>query len=180
MQPIHVSSEIAPLKTVVLHTPGPELDQMTPETAEELLYDDILNMEAARAQHLQLEGVLKKVARPLQVKALLHELLKNEEQKQDLIQDLCQHLEATEVSKELMDIEASQLAEQLITGTPLKRDTLGRFLSPKHFSLPPLPNLFFTRDAAMVINERVFIGNMANDIRLAEAIIMSHIFRHHS
>ena len=101
MQPIHVSSEIAPLKTVVLHTPGPELDQMTPETAEELLYDDILNMEAARAQHLQLEGVLKKVARPLQVKSLLHELLKNEEQKQDLIQDLCQHLEATEVSKEL-------------------------------------------------------------------------------
>jgi len=180
MKNIHVSSEIAPLKTVLLHTPGTELDQMTPETAEELLYDDILNMEAAQFQHNQLQGVLDKVARPLQVRSLLCEVLKDEQIKRELIQDLCQHLGASELENQLMETEASILSEQLITGTPLKRDTLERFLSPRRFALPPLPNLFFTRDSAMVLNERVFIGNMANPIRTAEAILMSHIFRHHA
>ncbi len=180
MKKIQVSSEISPLKTVLIHTPGAELNQMTPETAEELLYDDILNLEAARSQHAQLEGVLQKTARPLQVKALLGEVLKDEQVKHNLIHDFCTLLKTPEMEKQLQETEPVRLADQLITGTPLKRDTLGRFLSPRHFALPPLPNLFFTRDAAMVINERVFIGNMANPIRTAEAVLMSYIFRHHS
>ncbi len=180
MKNIQVSSEIAPLKTVLIHTPGAELNQMTPETAEELLYDDILNLEAARSQHAQLEGVLQKTARPLQVKSLLSEVLKDEKIKHHLIHDFCTLLNTPEMEKQLRETEPELLANQLITGTPLKRDTLGRFLSPRHFALPPLPNLFFTRDAAMVINERVFIGTMANPIRTAEAVLMSYIFRHHS
>ncbi len=180
MKNIQVSSEIAPLKTVLIHTPGAELNQMTPETAEELLYDDILNLEAARSQHAQLEGVLQKTAHPLQVKSLLAEVLKDEPVKHSLIHDFCTLLNTPEMEKQLRETDPAQLADQLITGTPLKRDTLGRFLSPRHFALPPLPNLFFTRDAAMVINERVFIGTMANPIRTAEAVLMSYIFRHHS
>lgn len=180
MKSINVSSEIAPLKTVLLHTPGAELDQMTPETAEELLYDDILNMDAAREQHSQLQGVLEKVARPLQVMDLLIDLLKDKKIKHELLNDLCTYLEVPDLKPELMEINSEPLASQLITGTPLKRDSLERFLSARQFAFPPLPNLFFTRDSAMVINERVFIGNMANRIRKAEAILMQHIFRHHS
>lgn len=180
MQNIHVSSEIAPLKTVILHTPGEELNRMTPETAMELLYDDILNLEAAQEQHRQLQGVLEKVARPLQVRDLLCELLADSKIKKTIIHDLCSYLEEPAAEDELLDLPAEKLAGKLITGTPLKRDTLERFLSPRHFSLPPLPNLFFTRDSAMVLNERVFIGNMANKIRKAEAILMQHIFRNHS
>ena len=180
MKTIHVSSEIAPLKTVLLHTPGAELDQMTPETAEELLYDDILNMEAAREQHSQLQGVLEKVSRPLQVRDLLCDLLQDPVVKQELIKDLCAHLNVSDLEGSLLETEAKTLSHQLITGTPLKRDTLEHFLSSRRFALPPLPNLFFTRDSAMVLNERVFIGTMANRIRTAEAILMRHIFHHHS
>ncbi len=180
MNNIHVSSEISPLKTVLIHTPGAELEQMTPETAEELLYDDILNVEAAQKQHRQLQHVLEKVATPIQVKSLLFDVLRDEQIKAELASDLCKYLDAPEVRQQLIETEPAILSEQLITGTPIKRDSLERFLSPRHFALPPLANLFFTRDAAMVINERVFIGNMANSIRTAEAIIMSHIFRHHS
>ncbi|HHJ51787.1 MAG TPA: arginine deiminase, partial [Caldithrix abyssi] len=48
---VHVRSEIDELKSVIVHTPGRELEMMTPDAADELLYDDILNLEAARAQH---------------------------------------------------------------------------------------------------------------------------------
>ena len=179
MKSINVSSEIAPLKTVIVHTPGSELNQMTPETAMEVLYDDILNLEAAQEQHEQLFGVLKNVARPLQVKDLLTDILHSEQDKEELVHDFCTRLDAPEVENRLLDMDPATLAEQLISGTRITRDTLERFLSPRQFALPPLPNLFFTRDSAMVINKRVFIGNMASKIRLAEAILMSHIFRKH-
>ena len=50
---------------------------MTPDTAEEVLYDDILNLENAREQHAQLSGVLQKVSQPLEVNDLLIDILKN-------------------------------------------------------------------------------------------------------
>jgi len=180
MESIKVSSEISPLKTVIIHTPGAELNQMTPETAMEVLYDDILNLDAAQEQHKQLYGILQQVARPLQVRELLTDILKIEKNRQELVHDFCTRLDAPEVESLLLDLEPVALAEKLISGTKISRDTLERFLSPRQFALPPLPNLFFTRDSAMVINKRVFIGSMASKIRLAEAILMSHIFRKHS
>ncbi len=179
MNNVNVCSEIGPLKKVIVHTPGLELERMTPEASMELLYDDILNLEAAIEQHNQLIGVLNNVCRTLQVRTLLREILSYGKVKVSLVHELCRQLDAPEVEETLLDLSAEKLSEQLIAGTEMKRDTLERFLSQKQFALPPLPNLFFTRDSAMVINDRVFIGNMANQIRLAEAIIMSHIFRYH-
>ncbi len=179
MSNIHVSSEIGPLKRVILHTPGAELEQMTPENAEELLYDDILNLEAAQKQHIQLSGVLSKITETLQVKDLLTLSLEDEKARLDFINTYCRKLDACEVIDDLQNLSPPDLAEQVIVGTKTKKDTLDRFLSPKKYALPPLTNLFFTRDASMVINYRVFIGNMANNIRIAEAVLMSHIFRNH-
>lgn len=179
MSNIHVSSEIGPLKRVIIHTPGAELEQMTPETAEELLYDDILNLEAAQEQHIQLSGVLSKVAETLQVKDLLALTLEDKKARHELIGTYCRKLDACEVEDELKELKPQELADRFITGTKFKKDTLQRYLAKKKYALPPLPNLFFTRDSSMVINNRVFIGNMANNIRIAEAVLMSHIFRTH-
>ena len=60
--PIKLNSEIGPLETVVVHTPGQELENMTPDTAAEVLYDDILNLPLALREHQQLTGVLGTVA----------------------------------------------------------------------------------------------------------------------
>ena len=180
MTSLKVSSEINPLKKVIIHTPGKELELMTPDTAEELLYDDILNLEAAREQHHQMSGVLAKIAEPLEVKDLLRDVLQNEFHRKALVNDLCIQLDAATMAGLLLELNAEELSDRLITGTRLQRNTLEKYLSPRRYALPPLPNLFFTRDSSMVINNQVFIGNMANSIRIAEAIIMSHIFRAHS
>ena len=40
-QPIRVNSEIGRLRTVLLHRPGEELENLTPEYLTDLLFDDI-------------------------------------------------------------------------------------------------------------------------------------------
>ena len=64
MQPIQLSvfSETARLRQVVVHDPGPEIDQMVPGMMEKLLFDDILHGDLARREHAQFRQVLAKVA----------------------------------------------------------------------------------------------------------------------
>ncbi len=76
--PIRVTSEIGRLTGVILHEPGQEVANMTPETAERALYSDILNLEVARQEYAQLHGVLARRARVFQVRALLADILGND------------------------------------------------------------------------------------------------------
>ena len=68
---IDVQSEIGSLNAVLLHTPGPEVENMTPRMAQRALYSDILNLSIAQKEYEQIEGVLSKVARVYQVRDLL-------------------------------------------------------------------------------------------------------------
>jgi arginine deiminase len=174
-----VTSEINTLKKVIVHTPGKELELMTPETAEEVLYDDILNLQNALIQHNQLTGVLEKVAQPFEVKTLLQEILNDNKIKSKFVETVCTKLNVPEHKNELLDLSPTDLAKQIILGTHLKRNTLENYLSKHHFAIPPLPNLFFTRDAAMVINNHTLIGNMATAVRTMETLVMHYIFHYH-
>ena len=74
---IDVQSEIGSLNAVLLHTPGPEVENMTPRMAQRALYSDILNLSIAQKEYEQIEGVLSKVARVYQVRDLLARVLDN-------------------------------------------------------------------------------------------------------
>ena len=69
---IDVDSDIGELKAVIVHRPGPEIENMTPENAERALYSDILNLAVARKEYEQLEAVLQACARTLHVRVLHH------------------------------------------------------------------------------------------------------------
>ena len=62
---VNVQSEIGRLKGVILHTPGAEVENMTPRTAQRALYSDILNLSIAQKEYAQLNGVLKKYTKIL-------------------------------------------------------------------------------------------------------------------
>jgi arginine deiminase len=176
---IQVSSEIGTLKRVIIHRPGKEIEQMTPETAGELLYDDILYLPSAQEQHKQFEQVLRKVSQVYEVRDLLKDILQEEEIKREIIYSLCEYFNSCELQDTFNEMAPLELATQLIEGTPKQIRTLSEFLSSQKFALPPLPNLFFTRDAAMVINTKVVIGNMATKIRALESMLMKFIFKYH-
>ena len=59
MAAINVKSEIKPLKKVLLHRPGRELENLTPDTLERLLFDDIPFLEVAQQEHDAFAQVLR-------------------------------------------------------------------------------------------------------------------------
>ena len=48
---LNVTSEIGRLKSVLVHLPGREIDQMIPPMMAQLLFDDILYGQVAREEH---------------------------------------------------------------------------------------------------------------------------------
>lgn len=176
---VNVTSEFGELEGVIVHTPGLEVEEMTPETAKRALYSDILNLAVAGKEYTQLKGVLSKVSRCFEVKDLLTDILSNEKTKQDLLTEICTMEGALDILPSLHEITNDELARQLIQGVPIKRDNLTRYLSQERFSLAPLHNFLFTRDASMSYRNEVLIGRMANKVRDREAMIMEAIFNHH-
>ena len=55
---IDVSSEIGHLEGVILHQPGIEIEKMVPNTIEECLYSDLLNLNIAKKEYFYFEKVL--------------------------------------------------------------------------------------------------------------------------
>lgn len=176
---INVTSEIGELTDVILHSPGPEVENMTPETAQRALYSDILNLAVASREYSQLYGVLKKVANTYQVKNLLTDILQNKKDKDTFVNKICNNESDREFRELLLSQNAGQLSRMVIEGVPMKKDTLTKFLSKERYALPPLHNFFFTRDSAIAINNRMLISRMANKVRERETIIMESIFDSH-
>lgn len=174
-----IKSETGKLEGVILHTPGSEVENMTPGNAERALYSDILNLLIAKKEYTQLDEVLKKLTRVFQVKDLLSESLDIPDARTFILKDICSGSIDCSLQEELNEQESGQLATLLIEGVPLKKDNLSRFLSGERFELHPLHNFFFTRDAAIIIGNEVLIGNMANGVRVRESQIMETIFRFH-
>ncbi|MCA1778944.1 MAG: hypothetical protein LC637_06065 [Xanthomonadaceae bacterium] len=172
-----MNSEIGALETVVVHTPGEEMENMTPATAAQVLYDDILNLPLALSEHGQLKGVLDQVAKVIEFRDLLSDVLEKQRIRRALIEELASLFDCPEVIAELIDMDSAPLARQLIEGTPKHPDSLEKYLDPSRYAIPPLPNTFFTRDATMCVNDRVVIGSMAFRARAAEALLLKAIFK---
>ena len=176
---VGVSSEIGNLNGVILHTPGHEVENMTPENAERALYSDILNLSVATKEYVHLKGVLEKVSTTFEVKDLLVETLQNHKVKEELVRKITYQEDASAETEFLLQISAQHLATQLIEGVVLKRDNLTRFLSKERYSMRPLHNFLFTRDASMTLWDDVLIGKMARRVRERESLIMESIFKNH-
>ena len=180
---VNVQSEIGKLNGVILHTPGEEVENMTPENAERALYSDILNLSIARKEYKQLSEVLGKITKTYQVRDLLTNILKDDAIKLEVLNRIekiepfiAEETPKGSIKDKLLDEDAEDLARLLIEGVEMKRDTLTKFLNKDWYDLRPLHNFFFTRDASMSMYNEVLIGRMANAVRDREAVIMQSIF----
>lgn len=180
MSKISNYSEIGKLNTVIIHRPGVEMEKMTPETAQEVLFDDILSLDLALSEHRQLSGVLNQVCENvLDFEELLTDVLGDERVKLNLLQDVCNLYRHNDLVDDLMALPAAELSRQFFEGTRLEKNTLERYLSPSRHAIPPLPNAFFTRDAVMCVYDKAVIGSMAHRVRLTEALLLKSIFNNH-
>lgn len=176
---LSVRSEVGKLEGVIVHSPGSEVQNMTPENAERALYSDILNLKVAEQEYNQFQSVLDKYTRTFQVKDLLKDVLVNEKVKEDLIERVCKNEHIYHIKEHLVSLDANDLSKQLVEGVICIKDNLTKFLSKERYALMPLHNFFYTRDASITIKEHVLIGRMASKVRDREALIMETIFDYH-
>ncbi len=179
MSAIQVYSETGDLEGVLLHPPGPEVENMTPKNAERALYSDILNLSVARREYNQLECILQHLVPTFRIMDLLKDILRSSEIREKIVKKACYHEGQPLLIDRLLDLNETILAKQLVQGVPLERNSLTAYLSNEHFALRPLHNFFFTRDAAVTLGDRVLISRMANRVRDREAMIMQAIFDYH-
>lgn len=176
---VKVSSEIGKLEHVITHTPGAEVENMTPENAARSLYSDILNLTVALPEYNQFQSILKRFTNVLELRHLLSDVLQIEKVKRELIDKICKRESAADICNLLYECNHEELTRMLIEGIEMRKDTLTKFLDDERFALHPLPNFFFMRDSSFAINNQVMISHMANKVREREAWIMEAIFNNH-
>ena len=155
---LNVNSEIGKLNGVIVHLPGAEVENMTPENAERALYSDILNLSVALPEYNDFIGVLKKQSRVFEVKDLLCDIIHNPDVKHALVSNICEteHLQDEDLCEYIENISDAELARQLIEGIEMKKNNLTRFLDNEHYWLHAMPNLFFTReDSLSLVNNPI-------------------------
>jgi arginine deiminase len=177
--PAHVSSEIGRLRSVLVHSPGPELLAVTPSNRADYLYDDIIEAESAQREHRRFIAILERFTTVLQVRTLLAETLANDEVRDLLIRETMDIVPSEPLARDISELGADALVQMLVEGRDEPPGLIAKALNEPGYVLPPLPNMFFTRDSCIVAGDRVLIGSMRYAIRWTEAIIMKAIFMHH-
>ncbi len=176
---VHVTSEIGALRTVLVHSPGAELLAVTPSTRADFLYDDIVDADLAKREHRRFVQVLERFCEVLHVQDLLAEVLQDTEVRELIIRETLDVVPLQPLAGELRELPPEAVVRMLIEGKEEEPGPLSRTLNECSYSLPPLPNLFFTRDAAMAINEHMMIGSMRFHARWTEELIMKALFSSH-
>lgn len=176
---VHVTSEIGDLRAVLVHTPGNELYAVTPRTREDFLYDDIIEAEVARREHQRFIAILERFAKVYQVKDCLVEVLAQPEVRDLLVRETMDMVPSEPLARDIAGMDSTELAAMLIEGKEERPGLLSQALNESGYELPPLPNLFFTRDSCIPVGRHVLIGSMRYGIRWPEELIMKSIFMHH-
>lgn len=179
MTNVWIDSEIGTLEKVIIHRPGREVELMSPQTASDSLFDDIISVPKAQKEHDQLAAALAQFGEVCELETLLAETLEIEEARRQVVGGLCQGFGCPELMPELLELPGAALAERLVLGTPSQPTALANVLADDAYALPPMFNLYFTRDAAMCVHDRVVVGAMANRTRWPESLVLRAIFCHH-
>jgi arginine deiminase len=177
--PVRVTSEIGSLQSVLVHTPGPELLAVTPANRADYLYDDIIDVEIAQSEHRRFVAILERFSEVHYVSDLLAEVLIAGEARELLIQEATHMVPSGPLASRIGERPPEELVQMLIEGDEETPGPLARTLNEHGYMLPPLPNLFFTRDTAMVLGDHVMIGSMRYGVRWSEELIMKALFTYH-
>jgi len=179
MPRVHVTSEIGPLRAVLVHTPGNELVAVTPGNREDYLYDDIIDLESAQREHRRLVAVLERFAEVHEVRDLLTELAARPDVREFLTTRALEVVPSDVLAKQFAALRPEDLVKLMVEGAVEEAGPIARALNEVGYALPPLPNLFFTRDVGIVIGDHSIIGSMRYGVRWTEELLIKALFRYH-
>lgn len=191
--PLHITSEIGELKTVLLHRPGEEVENLTPEFLQRLLFDDIPYLPIIQKEHDYFASALRnRGIEVLYLTTLLTEALYTEEIKKQFVTDILveSHITVngsfTTLYEYLLSFDTEEMVKKIMAGVRKseieirKKTHLYELLEDHYpFYLDPMPNLYFTRDPAATIGNGLTINRMREPARRRESLFMSYIIKYH-
>lgn len=192
---LNVTSEIGRLKTVLLHRPGEEIENLTPDLLDRLLFDDIPYLKVAREEHDAFAQTLKEAGvEVLYLEVLAAEAIEtSDEVKQQFISEFIDEagVESERLKEALIQYfnsfsDNKAMVDKMMAGVrkeELKdyhRESLYDQVNNVYpFVCDPMPNLYFTRDPFATIGHGITLNHMRTDTRNRETIFAKYIFRHH-
>lgn len=190
---LSVYSEIGQLKSVLLHRPSHEIENLTPDLLKPLLFDDIPYLKTAQEEHDSFAQILKQqgvevlylmdlVAEVLEnddlLKKFLHEFLSEAGVKTSYRQDLLiNYLLSLKDEKIILDklIGGIQKTEVDFRG----KDLVDQVSQDYPFLCDPMPNLYFTRDPFATIGCGISLNHMHTETRRRETLFAKYMFEYH-
>jgi len=188
--PFGVQSEVGKLRKVMVHRPGLEHARLTPSNAEELLFDDVLWVERAEAEHDMFCQVMRdRGVEVFEARDLLAQALAKAEARDwvcgHILNERQVGIVAAQRAREWAgSADPAQVAEFLIGGitkADVRQDVglVWESADPTSMLLPPLPNFLFQRDPSCWIYDGVTLNPMTKPARKPETMIMETIYRFH-
>jgi len=195
---IDVRSEVMPLKKVLLHRPGNELLNITPDSLQKLLFDDIPYLKGAREEHDEFARILKMYGVDIVyledlmtevldlgleikekfVKQFVYEAgIKTPKYKNTVINFLMSYDNNRELV--LKTIEGININELYAMERDDDHSLVDLVVPEGKFLAESMPNLVYTRDPFTSIGEGISLNKMYSDNRSRETIYAEYIFNYH-
>ena len=191
--PIHVTSEIGKLKTVMLHRPGREIENITPDSMYRLLFDDIPYLPIAQEEHDYFAQTLRDQGiEVLYFEKLAAEALADQDVKEEFVDRMVAESGYAaglihDVLKEyLLAMNTQDMVNKIFEGVrreeiDLPHMTLQQAAEDTEwpFVMDPMPNAYFTRDPQASIGDGLSINRMTFPARQRASLITEYIIKHH-
>ncbi len=188
-----VYNEVGKLRTVLLHRPGKELENLTPNSLETLLFDDIPYLKVAQSEHDVMASVLR--SRDIEVvyveKLVVEALSQSGEIVENFVNDVIKLNNITSeelagiIKEYLLSLPTNKLVEKIITGVRSTEMNMRCTSLAAHvqrelpFFIRPMANLYFQRDPVVTIGRGIAVNRMSTSVRRREALLMDYVYRYH-
>jgi arginine deiminase len=180
---IKVVNEYENLKIVLVHTPGSEINQLTPDNLSRLLFEDMPYLPKAIEEHNQFKKKMKENGtKVIEITKLFNDVIKKSELYKDTIRIFLSEIKQktaavlNHVNIFLETINRKEFINYFIQGLTYKEIGLS---SDDDFVIDPIPNLMFQRDPMFIVGDSLFISNMSSKARKRETFISKIVTENH-
>ncbi|HWD87272.1 MAG TPA: arginine deiminase family protein [Mucilaginibacter sp.] len=202
---IDVTSEIGDLRCLLIHSPDSGLGKVVPSKAQDWLFEDIVHLDTMRRNEYDYYvKLLMYFLDPAKIKGRLSEIDSKENDRaffkpdnpafhssdkvveiQSLLADI---LVETDIRKKLVASVCAienctyRLQQQLIDTNPVELAKVfisGSFGNDDDMIFAPIPNLIFSRDIGIAINNYMLLNKPAKKARSRETLLVKYIFFNH-